>query len=42
MGSCLKGKSEATAKAGAYKCKHCKAISEKKGHLCEPKKDKKR
>lgn len=39
--ACLKGKSEAPKKPGNYKCKKCKAVSDKKKHLCKPKKIKK-
>ena len=35
---CLKGKSENREKAGRFKCKKCKAVSKKKGHLCKPEK----
>ena len=35
---CLKGKPEAKAKPGRFKCKKCGAVSKKKGHLCKPKK----
>ena len=38
MGKCLKGKSEAKEKPGRYECKKCGAVSEKKGHICAPKK----
>jgi hypothetical protein len=36
--SCLKGKSENKEKIGRFKCKKCKAVSNKKDHLCDPKK----
>ena len=35
---CLKGKKEAKAKAGSFRCKRCGAVSGKKGRLCKPKK----
>jgi hypothetical protein len=38
MGKCLKGKSEVKEKAATYRCKHCGALTDKKGHLCDPKK----
>jgi hypothetical protein len=36
--SCLKGKFEAKAKAGRFRCKACGAVAKKKAHLCKPKK----
>ncbi len=42
MGSCLKGKAEASAHEGAYKCKKCGGISENKKHVCDPKRIKDR
>ncbi len=42
MGQCRKGKDEAKAKAGNFKCEKCGAASEKKGHLCKPEKIKKK
>lgn len=38
MGSCLKGKAETDAHEGAYKCKKCGGVTEKKKHCCDPKK----
>ncbi len=38
MGKCLKGKSEVKEKEATHRCKHCAALSDKKGHLCDPKK----
>jgi hypothetical protein len=38
MGKCLKGKSEAKEKPGRFECKKCGAVSEKKSHVCKPKK----
>jgi hypothetical protein len=35
---CLKGKSKAKAKPGAYLCEKCDAVSKKKDDLCKPKK----
>ncbi len=35
---CLKGKSEAKAKPGRFRCKACGAVAKQKGHLCKPKK----
>jgi hypothetical protein len=35
---CLKGKSKAKPKPGAYKCEKCEAVSKKKGDLCKAKK----
>lgn len=35
---CCKGKSEAKAKPGRFRCKKCKAVSKKKGRLCKPRK----
>jgi len=35
---CLKGKSEAKAKPGRFRCKACEAVAKKKSHLCKPKK----
>ncbi len=32
---CLKGKSEAKAKAGNFKCKKCGAVAKKKGRVCK-------
>lgn len=39
---CRKGKSEAKEKPGNYRCKKCGAVTEKKGHVCKPKKIKKK
>lgn len=36
--SCLKGRSENKPKSGRYVCKKCKAVSKKKGRLCDPRK----
>lgn len=36
--SCLKGKKEAKEKPGNYKCTKCGAVSDKKKHICKPKK----
>lgn len=38
---CLKGKKEAKKKPGNYTCTKCGAISDKKKHICKPKKIKK-
>jgi len=38
---CLKGKKEAKAKAGNFRCKSCGAVTTKKRRLCKPKKIKK-
>ena len=38
MGKCLKGKSEAKPKPDRFECKKCGAVSEKKSHVCSPKK----
>ncbi len=38
---CLKGKKEAKAKPGNFRCKKCGAVSKKKKRLCDPKKIKK-
>ncbi|WP_027388887.1 hypothetical protein [Chrysiogenes arsenatis] len=38
MGSCLKGKSKTDPHPGAFLCKKCKAVAEKKKQLCDPKK----
>ncbi len=35
---CLKGKSEAKAKPGRYRCKKCGAVAKKKDRLCKGKK----
>lgn len=35
---CLRGKSEAKKKDGAFVCKKCGAVSKKKDHLCKPRK----
>lgn len=35
---CLKGKDEAKAKAGRFRCKACGAVAKQAGHLCKPKK----
>jgi hypothetical protein len=35
---CLKGKSTAKPKPGAYRCEKCDAVSKKKETLCKPKK----
>ena len=35
---CQKGKSKGKPKAGDYGCAGCGAVSEKKKHLCKPKK----
>ncbi len=42
MGSCLKGKSEAKKHPGAYLCDKCGAVSDKKKHVCDPSKLKKK
>jgi hypothetical protein len=38
MSKCLKGKSEAKEKAAKFRCERCHALTEKKGHVCSPKK----
>lgn len=35
---CLKGKSKAKPKTGAFVCEKCDAVSKKKGDLCKAKK----
>lgn len=42
MGKCLKGKSEARPEPGAFSCKKCGAVTEKKSHACKPEKIKKK
>lgn len=39
---CLKGKKEAEKEKGNYTCKKCGAVSDKKKHICKPKKIKKK
>lgn len=36
MGKCLKGKSEVKKQDAAFQCDGCGALTEKKGHVCEP------
>lgn len=36
---CLKGKKEAKPKSAKYVCKKCGATSDKKKHICKPKKN---
>ena len=38
---CMKGRREAKAKPGNFRCKNCGAVTKKKGRLCKPKKIKK-
>ncbi len=41
MGKCLKGESEVSKSKAKYECKKCGARSDKKDHVCKPKKVKK-
>ncbi len=36
MGKCLKGKSEVKKSEADFQCDSCGALTEKKGHVCEP------
>jgi Zn finger protein HypA/HybF involved in hydrogenase expression len=38
MGKCLKGESEVKKKQAKFKCEKCGAMTQKKSHLCKPKK----
>lgn len=41
MSKCLKGKSETRPEPGAFSCRKCGAVTEKKSHACKPEKIKK-
>ena len=40
--TCLHGESEVGKKKACFACKKCGAMTEKKGHVCKPKKLKKK